>query len=388
MKKFSLFIVVLALVGWAAWYFPAPGYVLISYKTWSVEATLWFALLAFLVALFLVILLMRFLRMSFTFPSRMRLWYDGRHLRKARQDLQLGMGALIEERWREAEKRFSRHVSKSDLPVFHYIGAAKAANGLGEFERRDSYLDKARHADDDFFSFPVDILQAKLQMRAGQEDAALSTLKQLQEFVPNNPVVLRLMAEVYQHRSDWQSLQQLLPQLKSAQVLVSDQLCELTRAIYSGLLCDAVKGEGPASLDATWQSVPRDFKTDVMLLSCYIDCLIEQQAFEKAEQLLVKTLKKNWEPSLLMRYANLKTEDPDKHLKLAKSWLRSHPDDPDLLHCLGLLKLHAGQLESARAYFESSLRQRHSAGTYHALGSVLERLGDASAALAAYRKST
>jgi HemY protein len=317
----------------------------------------------------------------------MRHWYGDRHVRKARQDLLAGMGALIEERWADAEKQLTHHVAKSELPVCHYLGAAKAANAQGAFDRRDTYLDQARSADDNFFSFPVDILQARLQFDAGQMELALSTLKQLQEIVPNHPSVLRLMVTLYENAADWSSLQQLLPQLRSVRVLASDQLSQLMVATYQGLLTLAAQGDGATSLDATWEAVPRDIKKDPGLLIVYIKGLIEQKAFAKAEQLLVKTLKKQWMPELLSLYTTLAVDHVDKSIKTAKAWLKTYPDDGDLLRCLGILSTKASQVESARAYFEASLRQFPHPTTYHLLGELLEKSGDQRAALAVYRKA-
>jgi HemY protein len=70
----------------------------------------------------------------------------------------------------------------------------------------------------------------------------------------------------------------------------------------------------------------------------------------------------------------------------AESWLAAHPDEPELLLCLGRLSARDKLWGKARDYFESSYRLQRSAEVCAELGRLLTGLGEPKVAAAYFRE--
>jgi HemY protein len=72
------------------------------------------------------------------------------------------------------------------------------------------------------------------------------------------------------------------------------------------------------------------------------------------EKEIVRQLKKHWRPALVNLYGRIPRESAQKQLATAEGWLKQHPDDPELLLCLGRLALVEREWVKARDYLERS----------------------------------
>jgi len=128
-------------------------------------------------------------------------------------------------------------------------------------------------------------------------------------------------------------------------------------------------------------------KLDALFLLDYYENLIKTEQYDEVEQLLRRTLKKQWEPRLLAYYGRVKSNKPLKQLALAKSWLQDHENDPNLLLCLGRLSARHSLWGQARDYLQASIRAGGGAEAYYELAKVLEQLGEQAAALVKYKEA-
>ena len=78
--------------------------------------------------------------------------------------------------------------------------------------------------------------------------------------------------------------------------------------------------------------------------------------------------------------------DSGKQLERAETWLKKHPNQPELLLTLGRLCLRNQLWGKAQSYLEASLGVAASAETCQVLGSLLEQLGENKTALEHYRQ--
>ncbi len=122
------------------------------------------------------------------------------------------------------------------------------------------------------------------------------------------------------------------------------------------------------------------------MLAFYTGQLIRCGAHEVAEKLINKRLKQQWEPELVRQFGLLEGEGSARRLLQAESWLASHPEDAQLLLCLGRLCARDKLWGKARDYFESSYRVEHSAQTCAELGRLLTGLGEPKVAAAYFRE--
>jgi HemY protein len=232
----------------------------------------------------------------------------------------------------------------------------------------------------------VGLTQAQLQMDSLQWEQALATLKHLNSLNPQHPYILKLLSKAYSQLKDWEQLQILLPALQKTDVLSEKELEGLERSIYQVLLVKSAQ-KGKDSLLQQWQAIPKKWQLSPALLENYTKFLIDCGETERAIALIEASLKKHWNPKLVEYYGLAQGDHPVKQLLTAENWLKQHPQEPELLLCLGRLSMQGKFFGKAKEYLQEALKYAPlQSVVYKTLGEVQEALGDTRAALECYRK--
>jgi HemY protein len=362
-----------------------PGYVLIARAPWSVEMPLtlfvpllFILFLAFVAVLFVVFRVLRI-------PHDVTRWRLRRQSREGRQSLIRGITSLAEGNWAEAESALLTAQRQSDAPLLAYLGAACAAQGLGQSEKRDEYL-AAAHRLAPRAELAIGTVQAYLQHLSHQQEQTLATLSELHRHLPRHKTTLKLLAREYAQVRDWPALIQLLPELRRLAVLDSGEITDLELKAHRELLIQTLPAGSMDVLARAWNAVPKTLRRHPGLISIYARQLMQQGEMLAAEQTLRAALESAWDDGLIELYGQLKLDAAAEVLENAENWLTVHSDNPKLLLALGRLAARAGETSKARGYIDRSCVLRPAADTYHELGQLLERQGDTAAALAAYRR--
>ena len=133
----------------------------------SLETSLWFALLALIVGYFLlriaIGLLMRLIRTG----AGVAAWQQNRRARVAQARTVRGLLLAGEGDWAGARKALAADAETVDLPLVNYLGAARAANEIGDAADRDALLQKASESTPGA-TLAVGLTQAELQIAAQQ----------------------------------------------------------------------------------------------------------------------------------------------------------------------------------------------------------------------------
>lgn len=375
-------VVLLAAVAAAILLQQDPGYLYLDIGLWTVETTLAFALAILLVAFVALYFLIRLLAMLLRSP---RAWRDGLHHRrteKSRRALLRGLIEMAEGRWERAEKLLLRHVAGSDTALLNYLAAARAAQQIGAYERRDRYLKEAIEANPEA-DVAVSLTQAELQLAHHQTEYALATLTRLRGLAPNHLYVLRLLARLYAELEDWARLAELLPDLRRHRIFDPDRLMALERAAALGRL-DRAESEERA-LTTVWDSLPRRVRDDATVLHVHVRRLIDAGASAPAERRLRQRLERQWDERLARDYGLVEHENPNRQLDHAEAWLKDHGRSPMLLLSLGRLAARNRLWGKARVYLESSIESGATAEAYHELGMLLDELDEIGPAREHYR---
>ena len=298
-----------------------PGYLFLSYGDWTVETSLAVALillaLAYLTLRFSIHLASRLL----TAPARLRAWEHRTSKRRARRALLRGLMDLAEGNWQGAERNLMRFVSHAEMPLLNYLSAARAAQQLGAYERRDHYLTLA-HQSMPVAEVAVGLTQAELQLAHQQYEQALATLTHLRRLAPRHTYVLRLLRTLYERLGDWQDLLGLLPELRRLRLGDTAELEDLQLKIQRGLLVQKASRGDTAALTAHWDSLPRSLRLRPAMVEVYSASLVERGELESAERLLHACLGECWSPALVERYGELALADPTKSSSINKA---AHP---------------------------------------------------------------
>ena len=379
---FLLFIAMALAAGFVVMVMQDPGYVLITLKPWSIELSL--ALFLTLLVIFFVVVyfLIRTAVKVWRSPRALSEWQTGRSQNKARKLQTSGIMRVIEGDWQQAERLLLSHLSQTDTPALNYLGAAHAAQGRGDYKKRDLYLAQAIDSDPDQ-AIAIGLTQATLQYRSGQYEQASETLKRLRSRSPKNKRVLGLSVKVLEKTQDWPSLQQIMPAVRKQQAAPDSEIDRLQQLANRQLLTHAAENGG---LQQVWRSLSREERNDPELLATYAQRLMSQDAHKEAEELLRKSIQRKWEPKLVRLYGQVRTDDPAAHLKRAEQWAATHKDSPELMLSLAQISLNNELWGKARSYLEACINFGGTVEAYRELGHLLEQLDEKEKALDLYRK--
>lgn len=361
------------------------GYALLAWGGWTVEMSLATLAVFLILGLGALFFLLRSLRGLFRMPRRLRNSVQAWRRRRARKALTGGLIDLAEGRWATAERDLSKWAEDSETPLINYLVAARAAQLQGAHRRRDVYLKNA-YEQTPSATVAVLLTQAELQLAHGQQEHALATLRRLQELAPGHRFGLRLLARAYQAVEDWQSLHEILPQLRKRDVFREPELDEMERHCYTRLLVDAGKRGNAEALARLWDGTPRRLRREPGIRRARIWGLLGVGARDKAERAIEDALQREWEGELVLIYGSLDGGDPARRLRLAEQWQRQHPDDARLLLTLARLCIRNELWGKARQYLDQSLQLAASPDAYEELGRLLEHLGEPDRASVAYRR--
>jgi len=346
------------------------GFVLLQYGDWSLETSLIIFMVVFLLLLLAGYMLMRSWVLLSQTPKKLSQWRDNKNHKQASQALSKGLIIFEEGRWAEAERILVRHASNSDTPLLHYLGAARAAQKQQEPERRDNYL-RLAHETTTGADVAVGVVQAELQLEAGQQEQALATLQHLREMSPKHPYVLQLLQQLYSDMNQWQAVQDVLPDLRKRHVLQKADVQVLSSNAVVGQLQDAAEKQDWTEFAAIWQQVPNKEKQTKATLTAYIAGLMRQGEGEQAALLIEKFMRKDWSDELAYYYGQISQGALLKNLATAEKWLQNNPNNPWLLLSLGRLSTANKLWAKAEEYLRLSIDNGARAESYQALADVL-----------------
>lgn len=357
------------------------GYVLFAYKGFRYQSGLW-AFLGLLVVVAVLYYLIKWtLRLLLSSTRLANPWSRLHRDRRVRQASEQGMLDLAEGRWARAQRQLTRAAEADSQPLMYYLGAARAANKLGEHEQSDALLERALNKQPQA-ELAIALTHAELQRSRGDSDAALETLQAMRQRHPGHHLVLRQLQRLYLQRQDWSALLGLLPELRKEKALPAAELDELERETWRCRLAEVGKyglAQGETALQPlskAWNQLSASLRNEPELIATYVEQLRRLGAQEEAEEVLRGALKRDYDSRLARFYGVLRGADPARQLQTAELWLKQHPEDPALLLTLGRLCLQNQLWGKARDYFETSLKLERHPETCAELARLLAQLGE------------
>jgi len=388
-RLFVLILVALLLgVGIVAVIETDPGYVLIAYRNYTLETSLWVGLLVLAVFTFIVYAVVRLVRRLVGGQNSLAGWIDSRRSRASTRLTTRGLISYTEGNWERARSQLLRGVKASEAPLLNYLVAARASYQLGDADKVREYLGAAQETESEA-GIAVELTHAELRLQSGEYEQALATLVRARRNAARHPHVLDLLQQAYYGLQDWPALADLLPELKKHKVLGPAQLEALEREIYSGLLQSSAAADKERTgepLRLAWERVPAALKQDPEMINDYVALLIRDGYHAAADKVVRRMLKHHWDPALVRKYSEVITEDGSKQLTQAEKWLATQGEDAQLLLCLGRLAAREKLWGKARDYFERCYQRERSPEVCAELGRLLQALGEPRVANAYYRE--
>tara|TARA_Y100001956_G_C4127714_1_gene191263 strand:- start:886 stop:2073 length:1188 start_codon:yes stop_codon:yes gene_type:complete len=347
------------------------GYVLISIANKTIEMSVTTLVIFVIAALAALFALEFFIKKALYASSATWNYFSVRKMRRSRRYTNEGIIKLLEGDFKQAEKKVTRWANHHDMPLLCYLVASEAAQGLGETEKRDRYLELASQQEN--AQLAVELTRARQQIREANYSAAFDTLSTLKGSYPNNAVVLNLLKQVYVELKLWQPLLDLLPKLIKHNIVSKEDQEPLIQRAQCGLLQEIASQKGSEGLVAHWNGLPRKVKSDNHLIECFAKQLISRQADNEAFTLIKETLKKHPNSTLYSLLPELKLSDNHPVVTFLESVLRKDGNNAEANSAIAQFYLREEKWSEAQAHFEKALSVRSNVSDYGYLSDSLEK---------------
>lgn len=366
------------------------GNVALLLPPYRVELSASLAALLLLVLFIAFYVFLRTVSWTLGLPARVRLWRERRALAQQQALLERGWIGLMEGRYARAEADMNDVADQTDVAsrrVLAMLSAARAAHAMQEFERRDALLVRAREAAgvDPALKPATMIVEADMLLDENRPEEALALLSQLHENGPRHMHSLRLTLRAHRDLGHWADV------LKLARTLTKRKA--LHPAASARMIATAAAERLRSAPDTvTRKEVWKDLKDDERLLPEV--ALAAATVFQvdgdetRTRKVLENAIEVEFSPALLQAYARCGPEEIRFRLETAESWLRTRPNDPDLLQTLGALCLCGRLWGPAQRYLERSLAARPDPRTHALLASLFDRTDRAADAVREWRLAT
>ena len=317
-----------------------PGYVLISYRDYAMQTSLWVMLGFILVFALGVYLLLRLWRLLRSGGGMFQGWQAGRRERRAKQLSEKGLMLLAEGEFERARRFLDSSVLGDESDGIHYLAVARAANDAGDDAGRKKYLKLAEESNREL-ARAASVVGAELALMRGDADAALRTL----DGVKVNGHVAALIGRALRRQGDWREMLRRLPELKKAG---KAQGLEKEAAIMGLNRWQDDNG----ALNELFKSLSAEARQDADVIAAYARNLSDKS---HAEPVLRSAINRSWQPELVALYGLSDQQTLATRNRHAGKWRKEHPQDAALLYCIGCLHLAGGDHRLAREALQPAL---------------------------------
>lgn len=262
----------------------APGYVLLSYKTLIVEVSLWTSIIILILGFLLTHKIINFLKLLIHLPAHISLWLYNRKQAKTYNKMSQGLLRLAEGNFKEALRLLSSSAKYQKKPLINYLTAAKAAQELDDTNKRDEFLRLAFECSPKS-GLSIGLMQANLQFDNHEYEAALATLKNLEQKYGNNKVILRQLLKCYLNVKDWYNVIKLIPDLKRYKIFSDQEIVDYevraARKYLDGLhkntqILSKSYGQVIEQIDTFYyRELSRSAKSNYQVIKAYINCHVQ-----------------------------------------------------------------------------------------------------------------
>ncbi len=358
------------------------AYVLLVWPPWRVQMSANLLLLALLMCFVAIYVLSDVVVQTVRLPGRVKQWREEKRREHAQRLLADAQRLYLEGRYGQSMRHAESAVEAGAAQGLAALQAARAAQAMRDYERRDRWLEFAREHDKDVRMARL-MLEAEFAIAERRfEDAALS-LDQLRAAGHRHIAVMRLALQAEQARGRWDEVARIARQLRKVQALSPEQAAPLIRRANIEQLREA-EGE-LEQMQRIWNSISADERHDTGLLLRAVPYLIASGDLILGVSAIEAALDKEWEPELAVLYGRCRTLDLHRQLVTAEAWLRQHPDDAGLLLTLARLCLRGQLWGKAQSYLEASLSIMPTRIAHLELAKLSESLGQASEAQTHYK---
>lgn len=347
------------------------GYVLISIANKTIEMSVT-TLVIFVIATLAALFALEYLIKKVLYASSATWnYFSVRKMRRSRRSTNEGIIKLLEGDFQAAEKKVTKWSSHHDMPLLCYLVASEAAQGMGNNEKRDHYLELASQQEN--AQLAVELTRAKQQVREGEFNDAFNTLTNLKSDYPNNAVLLNLLKTVYIELKLWEPLRELLPKLVKAKIITQDEQQQLMLGAECGLMAEIAQQSGSEGLISHWNSLAKKLKGEPQLIECFAKQLIARKADDNAFTVVKEALKKHPNAPLYYLFTEMNLTDSHPAITFLESVLKKDGNNANAHSALAQFHLRNHKWQEAQQHLEKALAVRSNVSDYAYLADALEK---------------
>ncbi len=363
-----------------------PGYVLLVYPPYRIEMSLPLFALAAMLAFVCGYVLVRLTLAALRLPQQVRSYRAERAGSKGRTAMLEALTAFFEGRYAAAEQAAVRAMELGEKSGLNSIIAARAANELHEFDKRDAYLAAAqgKTVGDETMR-----LMAKAEFQLGQQQphSALSVLKELSDSgIRKHIGALGLELKAQQQARNWDAVLDVTRQLEKRNAITNVMASQMRQQAWQEKLCLAASDA--TLLQGVWKSMPAEFRHNGRVAMTAARACRQLGDCAMARAIISDSLNAQWDTELAAMYADCLEGSASTQIEQAERWLNQHPEDAGLLLALGKLCLHQELWGKAQNYLDASISLRPSRAAYTALAQLAEKLHKPDAAAGYYQQAS
>lgn len=365
------------------------GSVVVQLSNGAYQMPLWYFLVALVVGILALMLVIKVLWSVIRLPKTMARFGKNRRTLNANNLLQKGMLAMGKGQWKKAENLLVKgsrlmHKANGDPSLF-LSTAAQAAQRQGADARRDQYLLEARQLSvEGVDTLTSSLAEARLHLEAGEPQQALEAIKEQRTLYGQNPQMLAIQSEANEQLGNYPAVWGLLSDLKKQ---FPDKAGYHIRQMDVAKHIFVAENSRLEDIEKVWSELPKAAKQDDSVFLNYVSGLLHHGQDNMAEQLLSKSIRKDYADPVIHAYTQLEIGSSTERLGKIKRWLKSAPDNPYLNYGAAKLAFQSELLEDARNYATASIKAQPLPEAFALLGKIYEALGESSNALHAYKGS-
>ena len=357
------------------------GYVLLVIPPWRIEFSLNLLLVALAVAFAAAYGVVRATSATMRLPRQVREYRLARRREQGRTSLLDALREYFAGRFGRAEKAAAAAIAAGEEPQLAAVLAARSAQELRAWDRRDRYLERAVGANPEQDVIRV-VTEAELLLEQRRHEEALERLKALPR---KHTAALRLELKAQQQVHRWERVAALAGELEKRGVFDAAQGEQIRRyALAEDLKRKALDTR---ALEEAWRRIPQEDRRNRRLAVTGAQCFIALGGCARAHEIIEEALATEWDAELVALYADCDGGNTVARIERAEGWLKQHPEDAVLLLTLGKLCAQMELWGKAQSYLDASVAVESTWSAHLALAQLNERLGNVEAARKSYRES-
>ncbi|HTF16203.1 MAG TPA: heme biosynthesis HemY N-terminal domain-containing protein [Burkholderiales bacterium] len=360
------------------------GYALFVLPPWRAEISLNLLAVLLIAAFAAAYFLLRVVWHTLRLPSHVRAFRERRRDAKGRAAELGAIQALFEGQFVRAEKLASGATKLGTAPGLASLLAARAAQRLRQFGRRDQWLERAKEGDGEWRLARL-MTAAELLLDERRFVEARAVLRELNAGRPRHVAALLLSLRAEQGMANWEEVLRVANLLEKRDAMPPDALDSVRVNARIAILSRKIAGR--ESLARHWEDTPRSERVRPKIAAAAARAFIELEDCRKAHRIIEEALERGWDGELALLYGECTDEDAFERLERAERWLSERPGEAELLLTLGRLCVQRELWGKAQSYLEASLATQPTKGAHVALARLFERIGRTEEANRHFRES-